>query len=231
MLRLHMLAVWPKPCSASTARSMPSSHDCTRTSGMTGISCSVQTSGCSSGTSTSASRTSLPAEMPISRRMSPAYLPTHCLSVTPGLRGAPISLKMTRSSARSRCDGTSTAPLASIAALSRSATLSTTKISFSSVQMTLLSKPPPKVMSRPALSMSAVSSTTTGGLPGPAQTARLPLLMASLTTPGPPVTINSRMPGWRISSCALAMVGSAMAVSRLAGPPAPTTARLMSWIW
>ena len=127
--------------------------------------------------------------------MSPAYLPTHCLAVTPGFLGAPSSLKITRSSARSLCAGTSTAPCAHMAALSWSATRSTTKISFSSTQMMLLSKPPPKTMSRPALSMSAVSSTTTGGLPGPAQMARLPLRMASFTTAGPPVTSNTRTPG------------------------------------
>ena len=86
-------------------------------------------------------------------------------------------------------------------------------------------------MSRPALSMSAVSSTTTGGLPGPAQTARLPLRMASCTTPGPPVTSNILTPGCFINACAVSMVGSITAVTRLAGPPAATMARLISWIW
>ena len=38
----------------------------------------------------------------------------------------------------------------------------------------------------------AVSSTNTGGLPGPAQIARLPVCIAALTTPGPPVTSSSR---------------------------------------
>ena len=36
--------------------------------------------------------------------------------------------------------------------------------------------------------MHAVSSTSTGGLPGPAQMARLPVCIAAFTTPGPPVT-------------------------------------------
>ncbi len=58
--------------------------------------------------------------------------------------------------------------------------------------MTLLSKEAPKTICFPACSMSAVSSTTTGGLPGPAVMARLPERIASVTTPPPPVTSRSR---------------------------------------
>ena len=76
--------------------------------------------------------------------------------------------------------------------------------------------------------MSAVSSTTTGGLPGPAQMARLPLDIAACTTPPPPVTTTSRMPGCFISACALSTVGLAMQVIRFCGPPAATMALLMS---
>ena len=36
-----------------------------------------------------------------------------------------------------------------------------------------------------------VSSTNTGGFPGPAQTARLPVFIAAATTAGPPVTQSS----------------------------------------
>ncbi len=82
-------------------------------------------------------------------------------------------------------------------------------------------------MSLAARSMSAVSSTTTGGLPGPAQMAFLPLPIASRTTPGPPVTTSRSMPGCLISSWAEAMVGSATVVTILGGPPELATARLI----
>ena len=52
------------------------------------------------------------------------------------------------------------------------------------------------MMALAARFMHAVSSTYTGGLPGPAQMARLPVCIAAFTTPGPPVT--SRM---RTASC------------------------------
>ena len=51
----------------------------------------------------------------------------------------------------------------------------------------LLSNAPPAMMSRAALFRSTVSSTITGGLPGPAQIAFLPERIAALTTAGPPV--------------------------------------------
>ena len=117
-----------------------------------------------------------------------------------------------------------------MAAFSLSAMLSTAKTSFSSTQMMLLSKLAPKTICLPARSRSAVSSTTTGGLPGPAQIARLPEVMASFTTASPPVISRMRMPGCFISACALSTVGSAGAVSRSGGPPALMMARLMSWI-
>src|SRR5580765_6081896 len=94
--------------------------------------------------------------------------------------------------------------------------------------MTLLSNDAPKTMSRPALSMSAVSSTTTGGLPGPAQMARWPDSIAAFTTPPPPVTTTRRMPGYRISAWALSTVGLATQATRFAGPPTATTALLIS---
>jgi len=90
--------------------------------------------------------------------------------------------------------------------------------------MTLLSNPAPVTMSRPAFARSAVSSTTAGGLPGPAHTARLPDCIAALTTPGPPVTTSKLMPLWCISAVADSMVGIATAVIRLGGPPAATAA-------
>jgi len=52
----------------------------------------------------------------------------------------------------------------------------------------------PATMPRPATSRLAVSSTTAGGLPGPAAMTFLPDAMAACTTPGPPVTTTRRMP-------------------------------------
>ena len=115
-----------------------------------------------------------------------------------------------------------------MALMNLSATDSTTNASFSSVQMMLLSSDAPSTTLRAAFSMSAVSSTTTGGLPGPAQIARLPLLIAASTTPGPPVTTKSRTPGCLISACADSIVGSSIAVTRLGGPPACVMASLSS---
>src|SRR5581483_6016804 len=71
-------------------------------------------------------------------------------------------------------------------------------------------------------------STTTGGLPGPAQMARLPLFIAALTTSPPPVTTTRRTPGCFISSCADSMVGLATPVITFGGPPAPTMALFSS---
>jgi hypothetical protein len=67
---------------------------------------------------------------------------------------------------------------------------------------------------------SAVSSTTTGGLPGPAAMARLPRVHgAATTTRGRPVTTSSRMPGCFISACADSMVGSAIDGDQVGGRP------------
>ena len=76
----------------------------------------------------------------------------------------------------------STAPCVCIARMRASATPETTITSFSSTQMMLLSVEAPRTMWRAAFSMCAVSSTTAGGLPGPAQMARLPLAIAAFTT-------------------------------------------------
>ena len=74
--------------------------------------------------------------------------------------------------------------------------------------------------------MSAVSSTTTGGLPGPAQMARLPQAIAALTTAPPPVTTSRRMPGCFISWPALSMVGLDTHGDDVGRPPAATIALL-----
>jgi len=82
----------------------------------------------------------------------------------------------------------------------------------------VMSKAPPTMMDLAAMSRSAVSSTTTGGLPGPAAMTRLPDLAATRTTPGPPVTQSSAMPGcWKTSSAAL-MLAFSVVVRTLATP-------------
>ncbi len=96
---------------------------------------------------------------------------------------------------------------------------------FSSVHTMLLSNEAPRTMSAPACSTSAVSSTTAGGLPGPAVMARLSDLRASRTTPGPPVTSRSRTSGWLMRPRALSIVGSATEAISPGGPPASTIAR------
>ena len=98
--------------------------------------------------------------------------------------------------------------------------------SFSTMQTMLLSSEAPRTMSRPALERMAVSSTTTGGFPGPAQMARLPESQAALTTRGTAGDDVSRVPLCFISAWALSMVGSARAQIRFSGPPAPTMASL-----
>jgi hypothetical protein len=123
---------------------------------------------------------------------------------------------------------TSNAPFATMASLSRSAMASTAKTSFSKMQTMLWSREAPATMSRPARSRWAVSSTTTGGLPGQAQMARLPQVMVALTTAGPPVTTTRRIPSCRISAWADSTVGSATQATRFSGPPAEVMASLRS---
>ncbi len=71
----------------------------------------------------------------------------------------------------------------------------------------------------------AVSSTTTGGFPGPAAITRLPVCMAAVTTAGPPVTQSSATPGWRKSASADAMLGSATVVSASFSPVSRSISR------
>ena len=146
--------------------------------------------------------------MPMRARMTAMSLPMKSWFIAPRPRGpgcfANTRFSIWRSAQAVEQDGALAAPSTGSA---RSATLATTNTSFSSTQMMLLSVDAPRTMSRAALSMCAVSSTTTGGLPGPAQMARLPLAIAAFTTAPPPVTTSRRMPGWRITSCADSMVG------------------------
>ena len=76
--------------------------------------------------------------------------------------------------------------------------------------------------------MSAVSSTTTGGLPAPAPMAFLPLESTVLTMAGPPVATSMRILGWLIMALVFSIEGADTVTTRLAGAPALQRALLMS---
>ena len=95
------------------------------------------------------------------------------------------------------------------------------------MQITLLSNDAPAIKSRAARSRSAVSSTTDGGLPGPAVIAFFPAFRASRTTAGPPVTTFKRMPLYLSSAWAISSVGCSTECSSGSCEPARRAARLM----
>ncbi len=74
--------------------------------------------------------------------------------------------------------------------------------------------------------MSAVASTSTGGLPGPAQMARLPVFIAASTTPGPPVTQSRRTFSFAHISPNDSSVGCSMMVAMFSMPMARWIASL-----
>src|ERR1043165_236061 len=162
-----MIAVWRLPPSTSTARSIARVAFGTRQTGITGIICSVQSSGWSSFTSTTTRRTESGAVIPSLPRITFAFFPMRSLLRRAFCRGPFISAKTTRSSSGRRFDGSTTAFWRAIEARRASAMEATAKVSFSSVQMMVLSGEAPRTMARAALSMSAVSSTAAGGPPPP----------------------------------------------------------------
>src|SRR5690606_3761722 len=89
----------------------------------------------------------------------------------------------------------------------------------------------PRTMASAELARLAVSSTTAGGLPGPAPVVSLPEFMAALTTPGPPVTTTRRTPGCFMSALALSMVGCSIDTSTSRGPPTDWIASLSRWTY
>jgi len=103
--------------------------------------------------------------------------------------------------------------------LSSSATQLTTMSSFSAMQGRLLSKEQPSTMSLAACSRWAVSSTTTGGLPGPAPMAGLPEVRAAWTTPGPPVAATRRTARCFISRSRASMLGTVRVETSPSGAP------------
>ena len=99
--------------------------------------------------------------------------------------------------------------------------------SFSAVQGRLLSKLAPSTMSSAAWGMSAVASTTAGGLPAPAPMAFFPLDRTDRTMPGPPVATSRRTAGWAIIAFVFSIEGLSTVVMRFAGAPASARAALM----
>src|SRR6187455_1981751 len=79
-----------------------------------------------------------------------------------------------------------------------------------------------------AFSRQAVSSTTTGGLPGPATIARFFALSAARATAGPPVTTSSGMPRWLKIASAVSSVGGTTQVTRWSMPYLAAMALLYS---
>ena len=79
-------------------------------------------------------------------------------------------------------------------------------------------------MSFAAFSISAVSSTTTGGFPAPAPIAFLPDERTVFTIPGPPVATRSLIFGCFIISFVASIDGSLTIVIRLSGAPLSTNA-------
>jgi hypothetical protein len=82
------------------------------------------------------------------------------------------------------------------------------------------------MMSRAAFLRQPVPSTRTGGLPGPAQIARLPDFIAAPTTPGPPVTQSRRMSSCFVSASKVSSVGFSTVQTRFSMPRAAWMASL-----
>ena len=83
-----------------------------------------------------------------------------------------------------------------------------------------MSKLQPAIISFAAFSISAVSSTKTGGFPAPAPIAFLPLDITVFTTPGPPVATTILILGFAIIFSVFSILGSAIVTTKLSGPPA-----------
>src|SRR3954466_411929 len=92
----------------------------------------------------------------------------------------------------------------------------------------LLSYAAPLMIDSAVLRRHAVSSTTTGGLPGPATMARLVAFSAARATAGPPVTTSSGMPRWLKIASAVSSVGGTTHVMRWSIPYLAAMALLYS---
>src|SRR5438445_203310 len=83
-------------------------------------------------------------------------------------------------------------------------------------------------MEAAVFSKQAVSSTTTGGFPGPATMARFLAARAARATAGPPVTTRSGIPRWLKMASADSRVGGTMQVMRFSMPNLAAMALLYS---
>src|SRR4051812_12177112 len=92
----------------------------------------------------------------------------------------------------------------------------------------LLSYAAPLTIDSAAFVRQAVSSTTTGGLPGPATIDRFFAASAARATAGPPVTTSSGMPRWLKIASAVSSVGGTMIVTRCSMPNFAAMALLYS---
>src|SRR5688572_19742985 len=92
----------------------------------------------------------------------------------------------------------------------------------------LLSYAAPLTIDSAAFFRQAVSSTTTGGLPGPATIARFFAASAARATAGPPVTTSSGMPRWLKIWSAVSSVGGMTQLTRLSMPNFAAMALLYS---
>src|SRR5688572_20850975 len=92
----------------------------------------------------------------------------------------------------------------------------------------LLSYAAPLTIDSAAFFRQAVSSTTTGGLPGPATIARLVAFSAARATAGPPVTTSRGMPRWLKIWSAVSSVGGTTQVIRWSIPNFAAIALLYS---
>ncbi|GCS54874.1 hypothetical protein HmCms186_04543 [Escherichia coli] len=230
ILRECIAAVWWQPPSSFTASAMASATLATRTTGSTGIISSVTANGCSAVVSTNSSRVCSGTLRPIAAAIFAASRPTQSRLTVPFPRSS-IFFSNTGCSCCACSAVSFTACWPSIRRISSSATLSTTISTFSSAQMMLLSKEAPLTMDWAARARSAVSSTTTGGLPAPAAIRRLLVcLRAASTTASPPVTTKRPMPGNLNKRCAVSISGFATVTSKFSGPPAATIAWLSSVI-
>ena len=97
--------------------------------------------------------------------------------------------------------------------------LSTANTSFSAIQGTLLSKLAPDTISIAAFSISAVSSTTTGGFPAPAPIAFFPDDKTVFTINGPPVATSNLTLGLLIIRLVFSIEGSFTIVIIFLGAP------------
>src|SRR5688572_30853348 len=96
------------------------------------------------------------------------------------------------------------------------------------MQRRLLSNAAPLTIDSAAFFRQAVSSTTTGGLPGPATIARFLAARAARATAGPPVTTSRGIPRWLKIASAVSSVGLVMQVTKLSMPYLEAIALLYS---